>query len=133
MDFDVRPLNDTDYDNLLKGWWEDWGWKAPPKDFLPESGYMVMDGDTPVCAGFLYYTNASVVLLEFIISNKSYRKKPERTEAIQFLINFLTEMCRLSDKKYVFSMLKSIPLIDKYEKAGYVKGDKHAQEMIKVF
>ena len=133
MDFAVRPLNEIDYDELLLGWWKDWGWTPPPKDFLPETGYVVMDKETPVCAGFLYYTNSSVVLLEFIISNKSYRKKPHRTQAVQFLIDFLTEMCRISEAKYVFSMLKSIPLIDKYEKAGYVKGDKHAQEMIKAF
>ena len=38
MDLIVRKLNDTDYDNILLGWWKDWNWEAPLKDFLPDNG-----------------------------------------------------------------------------------------------
>jgi hypothetical protein len=52
----IRPLKENDYDDTLVGWWSDWGWTAPMRDFLPQNGkggLMVMDGDTPVCAGFI--------------------------------------------------------------------------------
>ena len=55
MTLNIRPLNETDYDETLVGWWKDWKWDAPPKDFLPENGsggMIVLDGDEPVCAGF---------------------------------------------------------------------------------
>jgi hypothetical protein len=38
MELYIRELNETDYDEILVGWWKDWGWSAPPKDFLPRDG-----------------------------------------------------------------------------------------------
>ena len=80
MIFDIRPLNSEDYDTILVDWWKDWGWTPPPKDFLPDNGkggMMILDGEIPVCAGFIYMTNSNVYLLEFMVSNKKYRKKPK--------------------------------------------------------
>ena len=79
MDFNIRPLNSNDYDNILLGWWKDWGWVAPPKDFLPqngEGGIIILDGDVPICAGFLYASNSNLCWVDWIISNKQYRKIP---------------------------------------------------------
>eukprot|EP01050_Picozoa_sp_SAG11_P037920 SAG11_NODE_15206_length_585_cov_1.479424_2_plen_83_part_01 len=83
MKFNTTPLQHEDYDNILKGWWKDWGWEAPSRDFLPQDGQggiMVWDGDTPVCAGFLYNTNSKVAWVDWIISNKEY--KESRKEAL---------------------------------------------------
>ena len=38
MDFSIRKLKTSDYNDVLKGWWKDWGWQAPAQDFLPENG-----------------------------------------------------------------------------------------------
>ena len=60
MELTIRQLNENDYQDLLVDWWNQWGWKAPEKDFLPDNGmggYIVYDGETPVCAGFIYVTN----------------------------------------------------------------------------
>ena len=54
--FDIRQLQEGDYENILVNWWKDWGWEPPQKDFLPEDGkggMIIYDGDTPVCAGFI--------------------------------------------------------------------------------
>ena len=48
----VRQLNESDYDDILVKWWNDWAWAAPQRDFLPENGtggLIVFDGDEPVC------------------------------------------------------------------------------------
>ena len=76
MEFTVRKLNTTDYDDILVGWWKGWKWTPPTRDFLPENGeggFIVLDGDTPVCAGFVYITNSKVAWCEFIISNPNYK------------------------------------------------------------
>ena len=52
MALNIKPLSDSDYDNILCGWWKDWKWTAPAKDFLPDMGYMVYYNDEPICAGF---------------------------------------------------------------------------------
>jgi hypothetical protein len=132
----VRVLNSNDYDDILVGWWKDWGWQPPAKDFLPDDGtcgMMVLDGDTPVCAGFMYVTNSKVAWVDWIISNKQYREKPGRKEAISMLVSSLTEACKNSGNKYIYALIKSPSLISTYEEFGYIKGDSYTGEMIKAF
>tara|TARA_R110000764_G_scaffold170568_1_gene257544 strand:+ start:129 stop:536 length:408 start_codon:yes stop_codon:yes gene_type:complete len=130
----VRSLSETDYDNILTKWWDAWGWTAPLKDFLPENGtggLMVMDGDEPVCAGFVYLTNSSAAWCDWIISSNTYRKKPDRKEAISLLIDCLTGVCEKQGCKYVYALIKSKPLIETYKKLGFTQGDSYNTEMIK--
>ena len=134
MDFILRQLSESDYDNILIGWWEDWGWTPPLKQMLPDNGIgglILYDGDTPVCAGYMYATNSEMCLIEYVISNKQYRKKPNRKEAILTLVDNLTQSASIAGFKFAFATLKSKSLIDKYIEVGYEKGDP-TQEMIKV-
>jgi len=136
MTFDVRPLNLEDYDIYLKKWWSDWGWQTPTRDFLPDNGkggMMILDEDgTPICAGFVYMTNSKVAWVDWIISNKEYRKKPERTNALGLLIETLTNLCKNLDVKYCYALIKHKALQSTYEKVGYQKADSYSQEMIKI-
>lgn len=130
----VRPLNENDYDDILVDWWGDWGWIAPLKDFLPEGGtggLMVMDGDEPVCAGFIYATNSKAAWCDWIISSKTYRKKPDRSRAIEKLVDALTDVCRRNGYRYIYALIKSKPLINTYIKLGFTQGDSYSTEMIK--
>lgn len=131
----IRELNETDYDNILVGWWEQWGWTAPQRDFLPDNGkggIIVYDDNTPVCAGFMYLTNSKVSWVDWIISNKEYTKKPDRQDAIKLLVSALTEICNKSGSKYIYALIKNDSLIGTYEDLGYTKGDSYTSEMIKV-
>lgn len=136
MNLTIRALNETDYEDILVGWWKDWGWESvPTKDFLPDSGkggIMVMDGDTPICAGFMYITNSRISWIDWIISNKQYRVKPNRKEAIKLLVSSLTEMIKNSGSKYVYTLFKGNDLISVFESNGYIKGDSYTSEMIKI-
>ena len=133
MALNTRLLTPTDYDTILVGWWTDWGWVAPPQDFLPEnglSGIIVLDDDTPVCAGFFYTTNSSVAWVDWIISNKEYKKKPQRKEALELLIQILTESCKILGFTYVYALIKHPSLINVYESIGYTEGYTYNKEMI---
>lgn len=131
----IRELQDTDYEDILFGWWQQWGWQPPQKDFLPrdgKGGIIVYDDDTPVCAGFMYLTNSKVAWVDWIISNKEYTKKPQRKDAIKLLVSALTEICKTTGSKYVYALIKHSGLIETYEMLGYIKGDSYTSEMIKV-
>jgi hypothetical protein len=135
MELHIRELNETDYDDILVGWWNQWGWKSPEKDFLPNNGkggVIVFDGDTPVCAGFMYLTNSKVAWVDWIISNKEYIKKPQRKDAIKLLVSSLTDICKKAGSKYSYALIKNQSLIEMYESLGYIKGDSYTGEMIKV-
>ncbi len=134
MEFKVRLLEEGDYENTLLGWWKDWKWDAPAKDFLPEEGLggmMVSKGDVDICAGFLYFTNSRAAWCEFVVSNKNY-KEDDRSLAIKFLLDSLLEMGRWKGVKYVYTSLKNDSLIEKYKDCGYIQGSTGCTELIKV-
>jgi hypothetical protein len=134
MEFNIRPLGETDYEDILVGWWKDWKWTPPLKDFLPsdgKGGVMVLDNDIPVCAGFVYMTNSKVAWVDWIISNKEYKKKPQRKEALDLLITTLTNICKDTGNKYCYALIKNKSLIKTYETLGYTSADSYTQEMIK--
>ena len=134
MEFNIKPLGETDYEDILVGWWKDWKWTPPLKDFLPsdgKGGVMVLDNDIPVCAGFVYMTNSKVAWVDWIISNKEYKKKPQRKEALDLLITTLTNICKDTGNKYCYALIKNKSLIKTYETLGYNSADSYTQEMIK--
>ena len=135
MELEIRPLNESDYQEILVDWWKQWDWTAPVKDFLPDNGkggMIVFDGDIPVCAGFVYVTNSSVAWVDWIISNKEYRVKGKRREAINLLIDSLTNISRNTGNKYAYALIKNQSLIQTYLNLGYAKGDSYTSEMIKI-
>jgi hypothetical protein len=134
MELYIRELQDTDYEDILVGWWQQWGWEPPQKDFLPrdgKGGIIIYDDETPVCAGYMYLTNSKVAWVDWIISNKEYTKKPQRKDAIKLLVSALTEICKNTGSKYVYALIKNQSLIETYEELGYLKGDSYTSEMIK--
>ncbi len=135
MEFDIRPLNANDYDDILVGWWKDWRWVAPERDFLPEDGtggLIVYDGETPVCAGFLYNTNSKVTWIEWVISNFEYKDREKRADALSLLVETLTNISRNLGNKFCYALIKNKGLIGVYTKSGYISGDAYNKEMIKV-
>lgn len=135
MELKIRPLTENDYEETLVGWWESWGFTPPPRDFLPDDGkggIMVYDGDVLVCAGFMYITNSRIAWINWIISNKEYRKKPQRKEAIDLLIKSLEDMSRITGSKYGYALIQNNKLVDIYKKLGYIDTHNYTQELIKV-
>jgi hypothetical protein len=135
MTLKIRELNEKDYEDILVGWWKDWGWEPPQRDFLPDEGkggIIIYDGDVPICAGYMYLTNSKVGWVDWIISNKNYTNKELRKDAISMLVSRLTDICGLVGCKYVYALIKNQSLIKMYEELGYIKGDSYTSEMIKV-
>jgi hypothetical protein len=130
----IRPLEERDYDFILSGWWSDWNWVAPKKDFLPNNGtggLLVMEDNYPICAGFIYFTNSSVAWVDWIVSSKSYRKKPQRKQAIILLIDELTNIAKNAGCSYTYALIKHGALKETYKELGYIEADTYNSEMIK--
>ena len=135
MELKVRKLNSADYDTILIDWWKDWRWTPPPKEFLPENGeggFIVYDGDTPVCAGFLYNTNSGIAWCEFIVSNFQYKDKKTKNDCLRLLVSSISDTAQSMGKKFMYSILKSKTLISVYKDDGYIGNDLECTEMIKI-
>ena len=134
MIFNLRPLKYEDYDKVLVGWWKDWDWTPPTRDFLPDDGkggLILFEKNIPVCAGFIYNTNSKVVWVDWIISNKEYKDKEKRKKALELLIASLTNIAKDIGGKYTYALIKHPSLTKVYEEVGYIKGDSYNSEMIK--
>ena len=133
MELQVRKLEETDWDTLVS-WWDKWPkWVNPPKGFLPDNGtggLMVYKENTPIVAGFLYFTNSDGVLLEWIVSSPDYREK-DRKQALELLISTAEETCRLAGKKHMFSIGRNKHLIETHKKLGLSVDKSSSYELIK--
>jgi hypothetical protein len=132
MELKVRKLEENDWDTLVK-WWKWWRWPVMPKGFLPDNGtggLMVYKENTPIVAGFLYFTNSDGVLLEWVISSPEYREK-DRKQALELLISTAEETCKLAGKKHMFSIGRNKHLIETHRKLGWTVDKSPSYELIK--
>ena len=132
MKFNARKLTEQDY-SMLVDWWEWWRWSPPSKNLLPNNGtggIIIEKNNIPVVAGFLYFTNSEMVLLEWIVSNPKY-KESDRKDAIEMLINVSEQVCRKENKKYMFTIGRSKHLRETHEKLGWSVDTKSSYEIIK--
>ena len=133
MEFNARKLIDNDYE-LLVSWWKWWRWTPIPKNFLPDNGtggIMIEKDNTPVVAGFIYYTNSDAVVVEWIISNPDYKDK-NRKQAVEVLLNTIEKVCKKQGKQYMFSIGRSKQLVETHKKLGWVVDEKPSYEIVKI-
>ena len=131
MEFDIRLLEENDYDTLC-GWWKWFRFPAPPKDFLPDNGcggVMVSKNGIDICAGFLFLNNSKIAWLEYIVSNPEYREN-DRQIAIEEVVKTLCFIAKGKNYKAVFASLKHEGLIKTYQSCGFLKGSSNTTEMI---
>ncbi len=130
MKLNIRKTNSEDLKTLNK-WWESWPkWQAPAKDFLPETALIVEKNNTPIVAGFLYFTNSAAVLLEWIISNPEYKEK-DKKKAIETLVSSAEIFCKNNDKKYMFSIGRNKSLLNIHKQLDWTVDNDPSYEMIK--
>ena len=58
------------------------------KIFLPDDGmggFMVYDGQVPICAGFMYVTNSKAAWCDWIISNLKYKDRQKKKRSFRVI------------------------------------------------
>ena len=128
-----RKLRASDWETLVK-WWDSWpDWSAPAKDFLPDNGtggLMIEKDGKPIIAGFIYETNSSSVLLEWIVSDPEYRQS-DRNEAVELLITEAEKLTKNLGYDYMFTIGRNKQLIETHKKLGWFVDDKPSHEITK--
>jgi len=127
---ECRYFADSDYDNIVK-WWKFWRFPAPSLSMLSDVGIIVSEGDVDIACGWLYVTNSSMCLVEFIVSNPEVRDKDLRHLAITGLINELTLSAIELGYEYAYTSLTNKNLQNKYKDCGFLEGSINCTEYIK--
>ena len=130
MELNIRRLNDDDYSTLVK-WWDAWPeWQAPPKTFLPDTGFIVEKNNIGIVAGYVYMTNSKAALLEWIISNPEYRES-DRKDAITLLIQAVERVLKDQGIKYIFSIGRNKKLIYTHKQLNWHVDENPSHELLK--
>ena len=130
MKLNIRRLEESDYETLVK-WWEGWKWPALPKTFLPDTGFIVEKNKIGIVACYVYMTNSKAALLEWVISNPEY-KDQDRKEAVELLLQVIEEVCKKQGKNYLFTIGRNKHLIETHKKLGWEVDDKPSHEIVKI-
>ena len=117
-----RHLEESDWETLQE-WWNYWpGVQAPPRDSLPNNGtggIMIEENGVPIITCFIYQTNSSMVMLEWLISNPNYRGKKRRDRALEALIVSSEAVIKNMGYKTIFTMLRNQKIINLRKKFGW--------------
>ncbi len=130
--FSARWLEESDYEELCT-WWRAFRFPKPNQNMLPDNGkcgIMVSKGDINVCAGFLYFTNSTMAVCEFVVSNFEYKNK-DRAEALRLLYKQIEEIAKAEGYTRLFSSVRNQPLINKMKSFGWLEGTR-SSEMIRI-
>lgn len=120
---------DKDYQRMAM-WSEERSFPMIPKELLPPVGVMIEKDDNPVCAGFLYYTNGGVAILDHLISDRKV-DRPIRDQCIDYMITYLTQIARENGFKMLSAATNLGGLSKRYEEHGFRSYDKNVTHFSK--
>jgi hypothetical protein len=125
----VRPYTPEDYP-LAASWWTDRGWGVIPEKFLSDIGLVAEQDGVPSAMIWLYPTNTSVLIAEWLISD------PEaspliRGKAVSALISKLDSVTKASGS-FLMTFLQHPGLVRMFEKRGFTAEEKPYTVLYKV-
>ncbi len=121
----IKRITEADF-NTISQWWLDWGQPIPDPDYLPSDGtggYIATKNGVPVAAGYLYFTNARIAYVDFVISSKEYRDK-DRNDIITKLIDYMVQHAISIGCKFVWATSAERGIVDKVKNLKYSVLDK---------
>lgn len=116
--------------NIISDWWAKQNWPIIPEDHLPKAGFIIYNLDTPVIAGFIYKTDSSFGLFEFIVANPEV-KGLVRTLAFDLLIESVIQYSKESGIKSLFSSVTNKSLIKRLAASGFMVTDEGMTNLIR--
>ena len=120
---DIRKYNEAaDYDILKSLWSEHKGWVAPLPTQLPTNGLVATYNGEIIGCNFLFSTDSSISIMEFLMFSQSYRKE-DRSVIIDELINQIVFIARYNGFKSVMTWTDKRALKSRYNRLGFVSGD----------
>lgn len=109
--------------SLIDGWWQAKKLPSPDPDLLPPHGFIVTANSVPVCAGFVFRTDAKIAILNHVISSPTHMDKEQRDACLGLLIYHVILFTKNQGFR-VLSAACNMPRMGKrYEQYGFAKTD----------
>ena len=82
-----------------------------------------------ICAGFLYRTDATICLFEFMVCNPD-ASKDKRKIGLEYLIETIKEKAKELGYDLIYISIASKPFIKKLENAGFITLERNQVHML---
>lgn len=116
---------------IVTEWWKAHDWPAVEVDTLPETGCIVFNGESPVCAGFLYKTDSAACWIEWVISDPKSDKEV-RGKCLDAMMQLLVSIGEALGYRITVGYLTHPSLIERYQKHGFKITDKNVSILMRV-
>lgn len=130
--FKAIPLDKEVHFPLMCEWWEGRSFPAPPVEFTPPTGLIVLHHDTPVCGGFLFKSDANMAVIGNLVSDKKVPFEI-RTKALDYLIVSLTAAAKKDNFGLVACSTNLPRLMKRFEDLGFILTDEGVSQFGRVF
>lgn len=120
--YGIHKFMPEDYPILVK-WLLKRNFPVPLYKHLPPTGAMIWQGKTPICAGFLFKTDADLAVLGSLASNPDY--KDDRQSHVDFLIKYLIDKAKSDGFNMICCSTKIEKLGKRFEILGLPKFDEN--------
>lgn len=128
--------NEDDYQKyypLLKSWWEGKGgaWQAIAPQFLSTRGIIIKDDRAKyICAAWLYTTDSSVGVINWIITDNDSDPKTKR-KCIEFMMSRLEDYTKFIGLTMIYTVMGTNSLKKVLKKQGFIIGANNITEFFK--
>lgn len=125
-----RKFSVSDYD-IVKSWWEDWGWNPIPISSLSNDGFIVSKDGEDLYACWCYYTGTDIGLIEWVISNRK-ASKGKKGGALKYLIDLCVDIMKYNGVRAIFHMTNNESLLNTLDGCGFKRTDKNCTQTVKI-
>ena len=117
----IKLIDSDDY-MLIRKWWEKHEWEPVHPYLLSDTGYLILDEDTPIVAGWYVKTNGLTALVEWIVKNPKAQPK-QFIKALSLLCETIEDIAKGDGFKMVLTFLENDKLKKFMKRRKYKSGD----------
>lgn len=121
--------------DTIQSWWMAHDWGRVPVDVLPETGVVVLVGDVPTAAGFLYFAETGAIAFAgYPVANPDARPR-QQVLALRALAAGLAESARqrIGAGGILYAVTRVTPIQRAYLEAGWRVGEAGAMSLVYPF
>ena len=117
----IKLIDSDDY-MLIRKWWEKHEWEPVHPYLLSDTGYLILDEDMPIVAGWYVKTNGLTALVEWIVKNPKAQPK-QFIKALSLLCETIEDIAKGDGFKMVLTFLENDKLKKFMKRRKYESGD----------
>ena len=117
----IKLIDSDDY-MLIRKWWEKHEWEPVHPYLLSDTGYLILDEDMPIVAGWYGKTNSLTALIEWVVKNPKAQPK-QFVKALSLLCETIEDLAKGDGFKMVLTFLENDKLKKFMKRRKYESGD----------